>query len=172
MLLQWPRAMSNRFSRPADAMVTPAAKVSVKSDPSARPESKPQQVPRPKPTPTPHSPESSGRFSSSGVIVFRPGGHSSSGHDMGASISPSADMNNATDKALALQIMPTLLTRDLTHSRRWLCPRGCERNLAWRSEIFLLWRLTQLEISKSYSSSSWVVSISNGHVCRLSIRSY
>jgi hypothetical protein len=44
--------------------------------------------------------------------------------------------------------------------------------LAWRSEMFLPWRLTQLELSRSYSSSSWVISISNGHVCRLSIRSY
>nr|AOO87098.1 polyketide synthase [Alternaria alternantherae] len=103
LFLQWPRVMLNRFFRPADATAKPAASVPVKSAPPARLKSKAHQVPRPKPVPTPPSPkEGSEHSDSSGVIISRPGGCSSSDEDAGASASPATGTSGAIDKALAL----------------------------------------------------------------------
>jgi acyl carrier protein len=103
LFLQWPRVMLNRFFRPADAMTMATAKVPVKSEPPTRPKSKPHQMSRSKLALTPPSPkESSEHSDSSGVIISRPGGYSSSDQDMGASTSPPAGTNDVMDKALAL----------------------------------------------------------------------
>jgi iterative type I PKS product template protein len=103
LFLQWPRVMLNRFFRPADITAKPAAKVPGKSNPSARPLFKPQHVSRHKPTLTPRSPdEGSENSDSSGVIVSRPGGYSSSDQDMEELPSPPAGMNDDMEKALAL----------------------------------------------------------------------
>ncbi|CAN9410790.1 unnamed protein product [Alternaria alternata] len=103
LFLQWPRVMLNRFFRPADGTAKPAASVPVKSAPPARLKSKAHQVPRPKPASTPPSQkEGSEHSDSSGVIISRPGGCSSSDEDAGASASPATGASGAIDKALAL----------------------------------------------------------------------
>ncbi|KAH3903772.1 non-reducing polyketide synthase PKS19-like protein [Parastagonospora nodorum] len=103
LFLQWPRVMLNRFFRPADVTAKPAAKVPGKSEPSTRPHFKPHHVSRHKPTLTPRSPdEGSENSDSSGVIISRPGGYSSSDQDMEELPSPPAGMNDDMEKALAL----------------------------------------------------------------------
>lgn len=103
LFLQWPRVMLNRFFRPADGTAKPAASVPVKNAPPARIKSKAHQVPRPRPASTPPSPkEGSEHSDSSGVIISRPGGCSSSDEDAGASASPATGTSGAIDKALAL----------------------------------------------------------------------